>query len=615
MLKMPVIKFNSLLTILTLVSLAASTQTTNISQYNSTEYHHDGNPSNETVHVEIPPPPPIWCPGNSRQMVLGSDYFYTCQPTPCLLTDINHPNVSVINNHTAVVNFNDTSRRICAIEGFSKQLNNKSCIYARLTGEQFKLNYTDGSLHEYQTNSNYKLGEYYYYPDAGEVVVCRQKRLSKDVTEDVIIWCSIHQMNLTESSGVYPNGSVYLNNIDRVIRRGFYNIDKAKQSIDVCLPVKQEMRLCKHSMDIYNKYFRLQPNLSLWTNDGLEIVYEAGNYFMDVTYYVAVVCINAGEPRRQETRDLYAAAYIISSIFAFLTLLAHLFYPHLNYHAKALLCHIISLLIMYITMTVRSFVTDYNSDFGRLLLFGLQYVSALATFLWLNVLAFELWRVFSNLQGNTSTLGPQQAKKRWFIAKCCYAWGIPMVLCLLIIGLSYDSTSSNYFDLPFARNVSWFQSDKTMFYFFYLPIIIILIENVVFFGLTIWHIRSASRGTDILNKKVSKQLFRVCVKLFVVMGIFWFAEVISWQFSHEIDEAVWYVTDLINALQGVAIFLVYVCKRSTWKMLKKRWKGQKGGSQNSKSTSSTSGERTRKISNISNSAITMTNIRTGQNER
>ncbi|GAB6030803.1 hypothetical protein CHUAL_007650 [Chamberlinius hualienensis] len=605
------ITFRSLLTILTLVSVSANTRTNNISQINSLEYDYDNNNlGNETDYVEMPSPPPIWCPGNTKQLIIGSDYFFACRPIPCLITDVNHPNVSIINNHIAVVSFNDTTRRICAIEGFSKQLNDKSCIYARLTGEQFKLNYTDGSLHEYQTNSNYKLGEYYYYPDAGEVVVCRQKRLSKDVTEDVIIWCSIHQMNLTETSGIYPNGSVYLKNIDRVVRKGYYVIDKKKQTIDFCLPGNSNMLSCPY-LDIPSKYFSLLSNLNLWTNDGVNMVYSVGDYLIDVTYDFTLICINPVEPRRQETHFLYASAYIISSIFAFLTLLVHLLYPHLNYHAKSLLCHIISLLTMYITMSIRSFVTDYNSDFGRLLLFGLQYVSALATFLWLNVLAFELWKVFSNLQVNMGALGLQQPKKRWFIAKCCYAWGIPLALCMLIIGLSYDSSSSNYFDLPFASksNVSWFHSDKTMFYFFYLPIIIILIENVIFFALTIWHIRSASRGTDMLNTNVSRRLLRVCVKLFVVMGIFWFAEVISWHFSYETDEAVWYVTDLINALQGLAIFLVYVCKRSTWKMLKKRWKGQKGKGKNSKSTSSTSAERTRKISNISNTGITMTNIR------
>lgn len=53
-------------------------------------------------------------------------------------------------------------------------------------------------------------------------------------------------------------------------------------------------------------------------------------------------------------------------------------------------------------------------------------------------------------------------------------------------------------------------------------------------------------------------LGRVCLKLVVVMGVTWCADVISWAVGG--PHYIWYLTDLINALQGVFIFVVVGCQ-------------------------------------------------------
>lgn len=53
-------------------------------------------------------------------------------------------------------------------------------------------------------------------------------------------------------------------------------------------------------------------------------------------------------------------------------------------------------------------------------------------------------------------------------------------------------------------------------------------------------------------------LGRVCLKLVVVMGVTWMADVISWAVGG--PHYFWYLTDLINALQGVLIFIVVGCQ-------------------------------------------------------
>lgn len=57
-------------------------------------------------------------------------------------------------------------------------------------------------------------------------------------------------------------------------------------------------------------------------------------------------------------------------------------------------------------------------------------------------------------------------------------------------------------------------------------------------------------------------LGRVCLKLVVVMGVFWVTEVISWIHENYFGGKyfIWMFPDLINALHGVFIFIVVGCQ-------------------------------------------------------
>lgn len=59
----------------------------------------------------------------------------------------------------------------------------------------------------------------------------------------------------------------------------------------------------------------------------------------------------------------------------------------------------------------------------------------------------------------------------------------------------------------------------------------------------------------------------LCLELFIVMGLNWSAEIISSRLSNPQTENVWFVTDLGNALQGVSIFVIFVCRERVLKLL------------------------------------------------
>jgi hypothetical protein len=62
------------------------------------------------------------------------------------------------------------------------------------------------------------------------------------------------------------------------------------------------------------------------------------------------------------------------------------------------------------------------------------------------------------------------------------------------------------------------------------------------------------------------------LKLFIVMGVNWIMEVVSWAAGG--PEYLWYVTDLGNILQGVLIFVIFVCKERVRRILVRKFCSQ-----------------------------------------
>lgn len=58
------------------------------------------------------------------------------------------------------------------------------------------------------------------------------------------------------------------------------------------------------------------------------------------------------------------------------------------------------------------------------------------------------------------------------------------------------------------------------------------------------------------------------IKLFLVMGTTWSFEIIAT--PKQEPEELWHVSDFFNILQGVIVFLIFVCKSKVWEAIKQR---------------------------------------------
>lgn len=70
------------------------------------------------------------------------------------------------------------------------------------------------------------------------------------------------------------------------------------------------------------------------------------------------------------------------------------------------------------------------------------------------------------------------------------------------------------------------------------------------------------------------KIFRLILyaKLFLLMGLTWVTEIVSWAFGG--PDYYWYFSDTINLLRAVFIFILFICKKPVLLSLKRKLTGE-----------------------------------------
>ncbi|XP_076658800.1 putative G-protein coupled receptor Mth-like 12 [Halictus rubicundus] len=282
---------------------------------------------------------------------------------------------------------------------------------------------------------------------------------------------------------------------------------------------------------------------------------------------------------------------IISCVFLLLTLLVYIYLPSLqNLHGKTLMCNAASLLVSYLCLTAMPWVTplslrDRPDTSGSTLCTVLGYItlfSLLSAFCWLNVMCFDIWRTFGRLRGKC---GGEHSQGKRFLLYSMYAWGLALFITLFCVVSDQLPFLPDHVRPYFGVMKCWFTQDTLgELLFFRLPVAIQLTSNVVFFILTSEHCskvkaeirKVAADPSDPRSKRfhADKAKLIMNVKLFIVMGITWIAEIASSLLNtysaYQWKEIVFYWSDAINCLHGVLIFILFVLKPRVYYALKKR---------------------------------------------
>ncbi|PSN56483.1 hypothetical protein C0J52_08438, partial [Blattella germanica] len=224
-----------------------------------------------------------------------------------------------------------------------------------------------------------------------------------------------------------------------------------------------------------------------------------------------LVCFKEPAPERQTPLQyiLYPIGLLISVPFLIVTMLVYCLIPELrDLHGKSLSCHVMCLAVGYIFLAAVQLVGD---TMNKNLCIGFAFMihfSFVACFCWLNVLCIDTWwNVRANVKFLKGSSRLEQRQSRYM----CYH--------LQNGEVSLKKATERKVFLCFSLYAWLFPVKK-------------------------------------LKSSISMVLFRMCLTLFGVMGINWVMEVVSW-FAGGPDY-IWYVTDVINTLQGIIIFCIFV---------------------------------------------------------
>ncbi|XP_017039734.1 probable G-protein coupled receptor Mth-like 11 [Drosophila ficusphila] len=267
-----------------------------------------------------------------------------------------------------------------------------------------------------------------------------------------------------------------------------------------------------------------------------------------------------------------------SVFFMAITIAAYLWLPKFrSLHGKC--CN------LYFTCLALTFLLNVISMFGVFelgkpicYLTGYAgYFTAMATFLWLSVISFDVWRRFAMKKFQDF----YNNKKSGFFNYNVMVWGSAGLLTFLIfvIDLNVQTTSANPYNPNVGKYSCWIYTNawSAMFYF-YSPLAILIVINAVLFFLTTRYIYCENKtNQQVLNKSERQRKsrnranYRIYLRLFIIMGGSWFLEIIA--FICEMEEVcrpVILINDILNCSQGMIIFMVTFCNQEMIQSIRKR---------------------------------------------
>ncbi|RWS09887.1 lysosomal acid phosphatase-like protein 3 [Dinothrombium tinctorium] len=170
----------------------------------------------------------------------------------------------------------------------------------------------------------------------------------------------------------------------------------------------------------------------------------------------------------------------------------------------------------------------------------LMHYFYLSSFFWMNVMSFDVYRLFSRKTNNLKS-----SKK--FLKYSVYAWITPLIIIAFSLLNEYLFPENDY-QPKYGLQSCWISYRRALLLFFAVPLIVLLITNGVFFALTLKILLETKKATSIILKKPDNIRFKMYLKLALIMGFTWaFAFIASFNGISQL----WYPFIVLNGLQGV----------------------------------------------------------------
>nr|AXC32920.1 G-protein coupled receptor Mth-like 11 protein [Dastarcus helophoroides] len=270
----------------------------------------------------------------------------------------------------------------------------------------------------------------------------------------------------------------------------------------------------------------------------------------------------------------------VSCLFLILTMLVYILLGETRkLFGKTLISYCMATLLCFAFLTYLQFFKYKYTAVCKILAF-LSLFGATASFCWLNVMCYDIWVTFGAPKG---FIGVHQRKRdrKKFLLYNLHGWGTPIFLVSLVFAFHYSEVLPKSFH-PYIGLYSCYLDRLAGNYahliFSVLPTAVIEIVNFVLFIKTITYcirvkseinrMNDTCKAEGKIKLAADKENFILLVKLSIVMGILFLFEVVSAVVDLKKNKTLEYlevVWDTFNSLQGVFIFIIFICKRKIYR--------------------------------------------------
>ncbi|XP_023334178.1 uncharacterized protein LOC111705760 isoform X2 [Eurytemora carolleeae] len=290
-----------------------------------------------------------------------------------------------------------------------------------------------------------------------------------------------------------------------------------------------------------------------------------------------------------------AAASIVCLV---VTIIVYISLPSLQtIHGKIIISNSIAVILVMFFFILSLSVGNISGSLSCILLGYIIYYSSLSMFIWMSIMCADILLTFMN-----PSIHSTSSVHKKFNIYSTVGWITPLLFSLVILILDNVLPASNIYKPMVGQDVCFIQQtkEKQELYFF-LPILLMLISNLIMFIMFVWKLwnhkkttfgaRQSRRKSTIMTNGVKttkpskhtdqykdiKEQFILFSKMFIVLGVLWILECIHF-FNHSNNcekhgdmaaEIFFRIFDVLNQLRGVFIFLIFVFKKTIWEEIKR----------------------------------------------
>ncbi|XP_059052082.1 G-protein coupled receptor Mth2-like [Achroia grisella] len=275
---------------------------------------------------------------------------------------------------------------------------------------------------------------------------------------------------------------------------------------------------------------------------------------------------------------LVAIGMLVSSFFMLIVIIVYALLKELhNIFGFVLMAYMGTFCLAFLTKAVQSFGLWQRAIDVKTCLYlePFVYFGILSSFMWMNVMSFDIWRKCRHTRSQRSVQRRNVLRK--FMYYGLYAWLTPSLLVAAEVIIDHtDLSHLPNFKKPLFDTCSFYQISRTIYLL--TPILLILIINSLLFCLTyykIWTIRmelsrlNDNDHNDHRTNKKNENRFALFLRLSLVMGTNWIFEIVG----ALVDLPQWFenLVDTYNVLIGVFIFFLFVFKTNIFHKLCRKY--------------------------------------------